>query len=401
MFLSLKGFLPHNWHTFCIPLVVKKQNNHLGKSGIFLFLVLILASSCSRVKGVKDIFDKPTARERYERDFDHDSFKYNQWESGFRNALLDSIAIQLPYTEAGKFFPSTVQIYTYDFSLSPGERLKVKIETDLDDPLLFIDLFRRKLDPATSFTHLESAEYESTILQYEVDEAGIYKLLIQPEIAAFSPFRINIYKEPVYAFPVAGKENSAIQSVWGAARQGGRRSHEGIDIFAPRGTPVIAVTEGRIASTGNKGLGGKQVWLRDRKRGNSLYYAHLDSITISSGANVSPGDTLGLVGNTGNAKTTSPHLHFGIYKGFNGARDPLPYVFLPTTPEELTPVSTPDFLIATGTANLRKGPSTKAEISSRVNARDTLQVLGQTLGWYHTRLGEENFYIHKSLVRPL
>lgn len=397
----LTGFLPHKWHTFCIPVVVKKQYNHFVKSGIFLFLVLILSNSCSRVKGVKEIFDKPTARERYERDFENDSPEYSQWESSYRNALLDSIAIQLPYTEAGKFFPSTAQVYTYDFSLSPGERLKVTIETDLDDPLLFIDLFRKDLAPANSFTHLESAEYKSTTLQYEVDEAGIYKLLIQPEIAASSPFRINIYKEPVYAFPVAGKGNSAIQSVWGAAREGGRRSHEGIDIFAPRGTPVIAVTGGRIASTGNKGLGGKQVWLRDRKRGNSLYYAHLDSITISSGANVSPGDTLGFVGNTGNAKTTSPHLHFGIYNGFNGARDPLPYVYLTTRREELNTISTPDFLIATGTANLRKGPSTKAKISSKVYARDTLQVLGQTYDWYHTRLREENFYIHKSLVEPL
>ncbi len=76
---------------------------------------------------------------------------------------------------------------------------------------------------------------------------------------------------------------------------------------------MAVLANGRIGFTGEKGLGGKQVWLRDTKRGQSLYYAHLDSIAKTSGS-VKTGDTLGFVGNTGNARTTPPHLHFGIYK---------------------------------------------------------------------------------------
>src|SRR5690606_29891858 len=145
------------------------------------------------------------------------------------------------------------------------------------------------------------------------------KVVIQPEIEASTPFRIKMRTQPVYQFPVAGAKNTSIQSFWGANRDGGRRSHEGIDIFAPRENPVIAVTDGYVTSTGERGQGRKQVWLRDQKRNPSLYYANLDSIANEGRRSVKTGDTLGFVGNTGNARTTPPHLHFGIYKGYRGA----------------------------------------------------------------------------------
>jgi peptidoglycan LD-endopeptidase LytH len=379
---------------------VKKKKVHLIYSISFV-LILITTLSCSRLNKVKDVFDKPTAREKYERDVEQDPLALVEWKEVFDNALFDSVAVALPYVEAGKFSPVFPKVYSYNFSLNPGERLQVSVNTDSLNPLVFMDLYRQEHDSVTSYKHLISAGYNSSRLQKEIEEPGIYKLLIQPEITATSAFRIDLKKEPVYTFPVAGKGNKAIQSFWGATRDGGRRSHEGIDIFASRGTPVVAVTEGRISSTGNKGLGGKQVWIRDGKRGNSIYYAHLDSIIASPGMRVSPGDTLGLVGNTGNARTTAPHLHFGIYKGFHGAKNPLPYVYQTAEPENIIPGDTSDLLLATATANLRKGPSTKAEIASRVQARDTLRNLGETKDWYHTRLGDENFYIHKSLARPL
>ena len=81
-------------------------------------------------------------------------------------------------------------------------------------------------------------------------------------------------------------------------------------------------------------LGGKVVWLRTTG-GASLYYAHLDSQLVRPGDRVAVGDTLGLVGNTGNARTTPPHLHFGIYS--RGPKDPLPYVREPRgRPAEVT-----------------------------------------------------------------
>lgn len=362
-----------------------------------------MGSSCSRINQAKDIFTNPSAREVYTRDFEETAPEFAIWKKEFENALFDSVAIALPYSETGNFSAEAFPVYSYELTLDQGEQLQVVVKTDSTDALVFVDLYEQKEDPLPIFEHIKSSKYSAGNLQQEITAPGVYKLLIQPEIAANTPFEIQIYKQPVYTFPVAAKGNSAVQSFWGASRDAGRRSHEGIDIFAARGTPVVAATEGRISSTGNKGLGGKQVWLRDRKRGNSLYYAHLDSIIATPGMKVSRGDTLGLVGNSGNARTTAPHLHFGIYKGYGGAQNPLPYVYQTEKPEASTSseMENSRFLISTATANLRKGPSTKAMIAGRSNPRDTLMLLGKTENWYHARLKDQNVFIHESLAQPL
>ena len=133
-----------------------------------------------------------------------------------------------------------------------------------------------------------------------------------------------------------------------------------------------------------------------------MYYPHLERIIAIPGMRVSPGDTLGLVGNTGNARTTPPHLHFGIYKGFRGAQDPLPYVYRSPAPQKKSfSEEYSESLLVTRTANLRKGPSTKSEITGRLKKNDTLKFLGKTLDWYHARLRDENFFIHQSLANPI
>lgn len=125
-------------------------------------------------------------------------------------------------------------------------------------------------------------------------------------------------------FPVAGK-SSIIGSFWGAVRDGGKRKHEGIDIFAKKGTPVVAIAEGVVLDVGNTPRGGKTVWLRSLNDDFAYYYAHLDKQLVQPGQYVKKGDRLGTVGNTGNAKLTPPHLHFGIYT-YSGAVNPLPIV---------------------------------------------------------------------------
>jgi murein DD-endopeptidase MepM/ murein hydrolase activator NlpD len=121
---------------------------------------------------------------------------------------------------------------------------------------------------------------------------------------------------------VSGAGAASIQSGYGAARDAGRRRHEGVDIFAPRGTPVVAASDGFVVKVGENALGGRVVWLWDMSRGVTIYYAHLQEQLVTTGAFVRAGDTLGTVGNTGNARTTAPHLHFGIYARGEGALDP-------------------------------------------------------------------------------
>jgi murein DD-endopeptidase MepM/ murein hydrolase activator NlpD len=125
-------------------------------------------------------------------------------------------------------------------------------------------------------------------------------------------------------FPV-GSKRSFVGSFWGADRDGGRRSHEGIDIFARRGTAVVALCDGWIVERAFTPRGGKVLWLQSANYAWTAYYAHLDQQLVREGQFVRKGQVIGTVGKTGNARTTPPHLHFGIYTE-NGAVNPYPYV---------------------------------------------------------------------------
>jgi murein DD-endopeptidase MepM/ murein hydrolase activator NlpD len=100
---------------------------------------------------------------------------------------------------------------------------------------------------------------------------------------------------------------------WGYPRSGGR-THQGNDVFANRGTPVIAIQDGQVirVNSQDRGLGGLTVTYRTSD-GSEWYNAHLHTIAagLTVGSSVSAGDTIGTVGNTGNARTTPPHLHLG------------------------------------------------------------------------------------------
>ncbi len=128
--------------------------------------------------------------------------------------------------------------------------------------------------------------------------------------------------------PVEGVRAAAIADTFGAPR-GRDRTHQGVDIFARRGTPVVSTTRGIVASVREGGLGGRQVWVLG-PAGERHYYAHLDDWApgLARGDIVQPGDALGTVGTTGNAHGTPPHLHYGIYRG-DGAYDPLPLLRAP------------------------------------------------------------------------
>ena len=123
--------------------------------------------------------------------------------------------------------------------------------------------------------------------------------------------------------PVRGVNVAEVTDTWGAERSGDRR-HEGVDIFATRGTAVTSTTRGVVGAVREGGLGGRQVWVRGPGLENH-YYAHLDGWAehLSQGDVVLPGDVLGFVGDSGNARGTPTHLHYGIY-GDDGALDPMP-----------------------------------------------------------------------------
>jgi hypothetical protein len=109
--------------------------------------------------------------------------------------------------------------------------------------------------------------------------------------------------------------------------------HHGDDIFAPLGTPVVAVATGTINRVGWEHLGGWRLWVRD-SAGDEFYYAHLSGYAPGDlrSKRVTAGEVIGFIGNTGDAFMTSPHLHFEIHPrnllhlGYDGAVDPTSYL---------------------------------------------------------------------------
>ncbi|TCZ73356.1 M23 family metallopeptidase [Flaviaesturariibacter aridisoli] len=124
-------------------------------------------------------------------------------------------------------------------------------------------------------------------------------------------------------FPVAG--GSRIRDKWGASRGGGIRRHKGIDIHARKGTPVVALADGIITERARMPVGGKTLWLKPAGQPWTAYYAHLDKQLVREGQHVRKGQVIGTVGNTGNARSTPPHLHFGVKQSGHWV-NPLPYV---------------------------------------------------------------------------
>ncbi len=144
--------------------------------------------------------------------------------------------------------------------------------------------------------------------------------------------------EPTIAMPVQDVSRTQIANTWHAPR-GTDRLHEGQDIFAPSGTPVLSATQGYIVNIGENNLGGQTVSVIGAG-GRSYYYAHLESYAphIAVGDYVTKETLLGYVGTTGNAAGTPPHLHFGVYAP-GGAVNPLSLLSdRPAPPKEPTPV---------------------------------------------------------------
>lgn len=132
-----------------------------------------------------------------------------------------------------------------------------------------------------------------------------------------------------YVFPIAGEASFSDDFRF----QRDTMWHHGNDIFAAKGTPVVAVAQGTVFKVGWNDVGGNRLWLRDAA-GNEFYYAHLSGYSplAREGAQVAGGEVLGFVGDTGDAAGTSPHLHFEIHPpelqglGYDGVVDPYPYL---------------------------------------------------------------------------
>ena len=382
---------------------------------VLIALAMPLLSACSAGERTFDL--QPgrggTPRDRHSLDVARSASPGTTaaWEAAAARALRSGLHIDASFRERIRIPADEPHAVAWRFPLRAGQTLRVRVDAPEGDAV-FAEVFHAI--SADMYRHVQAPR--GGTFSYTARVAGDYVLRIQPPVGKGGLFDVTVSSDaPSYApmvaaaagtlvFPVVGRGLGAIGSYWGDSRDGGVRSHEGVDIFAPRGTPVVAVTRGRVSGVRQTPVGGRVVWLEDPDRSLSYYYAHLDEQWVRDGQWVSPGDTLGTVGNTGNAITTPPHLHFGVYLPGTVAVNPTPFL-RPTTAQLIAstrPVQAdrPEFLGATGDASalghrlhlagenisLRSSPSLSGRVVAEVSGLTPILVLGVVGDWHRVAL---------------
>jgi murein DD-endopeptidase MepM/ murein hydrolase activator NlpD len=371
----------------------------------YIWITLILLSGCNG--GVVDrLLKKSSPYEVYLSSLESTALNnyalVKDWKAAGENSLKDSLYISIPYQEIGYFDPKEPEALVLKYQVEEGHQIDVSIKpVSQKEAFFFMDIF--EVDPVEPVMERIHFADSSGSISYQVRNSGIHALRVQPELLRGGVFSLSIVSQGILAFPIANKSTQNIASFWGDPRDGDARKHEGVDVFASRGTPVVAASAGRVRRVGDNRLGGKVVWLSNSELGHSQYYAHLDSQLVQAGQQVNMGDTLGMVGNTGNAITTAPHLHFGIYKSGRGAVDPFPFLQELELPEETgladsINIGSPS-LIRAPLANIRSAPSTSANKIGSFEKGTYLEVEGKVGKWYRISLPNNlKGYIFENLV---
>lgn len=327
------------------------------------------------------------------------------WLAAARSALQEPVPVSTPYREVGWFEQGAAEAVGYRFTVVGGQRVEIDVEIDSPRPLrLFLDLFRTVDEAGRAPVHVASAPQGSRRVEFEPRRQATYILRVQPELLRNGRFTVTVRSVPQLAFPVEGHGMSDIWSPFGAPREGGRRSHHGVDIFAPRGTPVLAAADGIVTRANETPVGGNVVWMTDPRRNLRIYYAHMDRSVVERRQRVEAGDVIGYVGNTGNARTTPPHLHFGVYA--RGPTDPHPFlVRLEGDPAELA--IDQELLGAWGRISeddvtLWMSPERDDAAVQAVPRHTPLQVRGGSSRWYRVRLPDgRSGYLASGQVEPV
>jgi murein DD-endopeptidase MepM/ murein hydrolase activator NlpD len=368
--------------------IAMKKNAALIAAIIFCVCVLTRCSA----PGHK-LFEKRTPHEAYEHKIENAGLQNTAlgtaWLKAAKKALQQPVFIQLPYKETAWFAAEEPNAYGYIFNAGRGEKINISVTTDSSSLMLFADLWQYNNG---SPQHVASADTVTHSISYEVTKDDSCILRIQPELLQSGSYTVVISASPSLAFPVPAEDNPKIGSFWGAGRDNGTRRHEGIDIFSKFRTPVVAAADGYITRTGTNNLGGKVIFLSPDGKNYSLYYAHLDSQIAREGEHVKAGDVVGLMGNTGNAKSTPAHLHFGIYT-YSGAIDPLPFVKKTITEPETIIASLyaiNKFVRSNKTINIVASPFNRKTIMEKLNSGTALHVIGAAGSMYKIQLPDKS-----------
>ncbi len=380
-----------------------------GLVGVAAVVMVGMLASCEEVEQFRDRRRPATPHEAYLRGLRDAGLASTAlaraWIDQSVAAVRDPLPVELPFQEEGFIPPEDPTAVGYRFHLRRGQMLTVALDVESPDSTrVFLDFFRLPEDPADPPRPVPGVDTTATGMTYEPPRAGDFVVRVQPELLRGGRYRLSLSLDPAMAFPVQGRDTRAVGSVFGDPRDAGARAHHGVDIFAPRGTPALASAAGRVNRVNVTNLGGKVVWLRDSRLNRNIYYAHLDSQVVHDGQMVEVGDTLGFVGNTGNARTTPPHLHYGIYIRREGPVDPLPYLRRPSGRMPSLP-SDPAVLGASlrtrAEVDVHRGPERDSPLVASLGAHAPVRVLGGTGGRFRVRLpGGGSGYLDARLTEP-
>ncbi len=357
-------------------------------------LCILFLSSCK--SGPFNLLKPASPHQEYERKLINAGLNQTtmgtMWINNAQQSLQKALTIKLPYQEKGYFSAEKVDVAAFRFNLLRGQKLEVKITKKPDlGFMIYADVW--ETTATTEFKLLSSSDTLGNPIQLDADKSGTYILRLQPELLGSGEYTLEITTGPSLNYPLKAASKNQIQSLWGVGRDNNTRRHEGVDIFAPFRTPVIAVASGRVTGVNTNNLGGKVVWFRPAGKDYTLYYAHLDEQNVTEGQVVNYGDTLGRMGNTGNAQGGPPHLHFGIYTS-GGAIDPYPFInpAIETLPK-----------IATSLTNLNTTMRTLSNTSLddiSLKAGTVLRVMAATGNNYRLELpdGKTGYLLGKTLT---
>ena len=325
-----------------------------------------------------------------------------EWLAAARAALAEPLEIVPPYAESGGFVAHRAAALGLAFEAWDGQTLRLSFTRRGGSPaLVFVELFQvRERGGDTRHIPLRALGPEETSLTFTLPGDGRYVLRLQPELLAETLYDLRIELDAAIPFPIEGAAQSA-GSFFGDPRDAGRRQHEGIDIFMPRNTPVVAVASGRAVARSTP-RGGNVVWLRTP--GKSYYYAHLEKAAFSGARRVEVGEVLGYVGNSGNARTTPPHLHFGVYRRGRGAVDPLPRLAPRRFEEAFAAVTFEPRYVTTAPPllNLRGGPHRSADVIVQLPEGSILRAVARRGDWLRVRTPDNGGgWIHADYQREL
>jgi murein DD-endopeptidase MepM/ murein hydrolase activator NlpD len=375
-----------------------------------LLVAGLAAGGCRVLEEVQDqLFDNRTPRERYQASLEAAGLSrtalVRDWTDAADRALLSAPVVTSPHIEEGYLSPGEPAALALRVSARRGQEVLFEAQLAGDSTtLVFLEAWRIEPDTALRFREVAVADSGKRSLRLEPRADAEYVFRMQPELLRGGRVRISLTIGPTLAFPILDGKEETVRSRFGAPRDGGTRDHHGIDIFAPRGTVAVAAAEGRVARVETTNRGGNVVWVRDQ-RGNALYYAHLDRQYVTEGDWVQPGDTIGFVGNTGNARTTPPHLHFGVYRRGEGPMDPWWFVHRP--PGVAPRLVADTVLLGEWTRSpadetvLRAAPDPKADTLGRLGGHTAMRVLAAVGSWYRVRLPDGTTgYLASRLLEP-